>query len=457
MNVQRSSHPLQPMISKLSSIRWLVPLVVLPLIGFAIYAGWLGYREQQSSRDLDALIAPIRAAGEPLGDAWLAQRFRQTSSNEGTAAWSEIEMLSGNIGWRAMDKLPIVGVGKTLRTLEVGAKWEADALVDDFLLQAQPLLELIFDAAKYPTPVWQPLVFRGLQTLLPQLQESRQVQRLLMLDFEHAIVHQDLDRAMRDLQAMQTTAAAFDWHICIVNELVTIALRGMYYDAIERSLFAQVWTDEHLEKLMEQVRQPLPLERGWAASIEAEKAMTLSNLDGTGSMADLELLNSASNKLYLIRRYDEIQSLADTPAGQFARKAAQLESDWKNRPSNVGGDILVNMLTPAVAAYAEAFDRSERSRRLVLTSLAVKRFQLANDRWPEQLQELSQVGLGPADWTLPGIGSLGYAVESDGKTACVWAVGPKDKQGIQYVVASQCPDYAGEKLFDVQYYLTVIK
>ena len=115
------------------------------------------------------------------------------------------------------------------------------------------------------------------------------------------------------------------------------------------------------------------------------------------------------------------------------------------------------MLIPAVAAYANAFERSERSRRMVLTALGVKRFQLANGRWPEQLQELSQVGLSPEDWTLPGIGPLGYAIEPDGKTACVWAIGEKDRMEGRYVVPSQCPDYAEDELEKVQYYLTLIR
>ena len=94
MNAERSTQQLKPLFSKLPSIRWLVPLVCLPLLAFAIYASWLGYLEYQASRELEALIAPIRAAGEPLGDAWLEQHFRQTTSSEGTAAWSEISMLS---------------------------------------------------------------------------------------------------------------------------------------------------------------------------------------------------------------------------------------------------------------------------------------------------------------------------------------------------------------------------
>ncbi|MCC7337678.1 MAG: hypothetical protein IT422_21525 [Pirellulaceae bacterium] len=452
MNVHSALQPLRPLISRLPSIRWLVPLVCLPLAAFAIYGAWLGYREYQASRELEALIAPIRAAGEPLGDAWLEQHFRQTASSEGTAAWSELLVLSTSFGWNATTDLPIVGNGKSLRTLEVGAKWEADALVDDFLEQAQPLFDSIYDTAKYPTPVWQPMDFQGIGTLLPELQDTRQIQRLLQLDFEHAIVHSDSDRALRDLQAMQTTADAFDWDMFLVGELVNIALRNIYYGSIQRSLFADVWSADQLEQLMAQVGQPLPLAQSWNASIESEKAMALSYVSGSEPPQPVGLLLSAASKLDLMRKYAEVQSLSEVPLGQLTRSAAELERIWGSELSHVRVDTLSSTLLPAVVGYANAFERWERNRRLVLTSLSVKRFQLANNRWPENLQELTQVGLSPEDWTLPGIGSLGYSIEPDGKTACVWAVGEKDID-----VASQCPDYAGEKLEQVQYYLTLIK
>ncbi|MCA9160252.1 MAG: hypothetical protein KDA72_18095, partial [Planctomycetales bacterium] len=268
----------------------------------------------------------------------------------------------------------------------------------------------------------------------------------------HAIVHSDTDRALRDLQAMQTTANAFDWDMFLVGELVNIALRSIYYESIQRSLYADVWSTEQLEQLMEQVGQPLPLAQSWNASIESEKAMALSYVSGSQPPQPIGLLLSAESKLDLMRKYAEIQSLSGVPLGRLSRKAAELERTWESERSGIGVDTLSSTILPAVFGYANAFERWERNRRLVLTSLAVKRFQAANNRWPAHLLELTQVGLSPEDWTLPGIGSLGYAIEPDGKTACVWAVGDKDSD-----VAGQCPDYAGDKLKDVQYYLTVIK
>lgn len=451
MNVPHNSPAQYPTAKRLLSIKWLVPLVVVPLVGFAVYIGWLLLIDYRASQELSLLMKPIRAAGTSPEDAWIAKRFAETTSSEGTAAWSEIIMLSGSVGWNAINDLPIIGNGETLRTLEVGGHWGEQALVDDYLKEAQPLLDLIYETEKYPTPVWQPMDFRGFGTLLPELQESRQIARLLQLDFEHAILGNDRERAMRDLQAMQTTADAFDWDLFMVGELINAALRGMRYTAIQRSLYADVWTKEDLERLIAEAQQPLPLAQSWQRSLESEKAMAVAYMQGP--------LFSPTNRLLLLGRYAEMEALAGSSPGQFAIGARALEHQWEEGHADEISKFLLGELQPAIGAYAVAFDRTERTRRLVLTSLAVKLFQLTNERWPKDLQELTQVGLQSEDWTLPGIGPLGYAIQDDGQTACVWGFDETEPRllKIAAVVSPECPDYAGEKLDKVQVYLTVIK
>lgn len=449
MNVPHNSPDPNPTTLRLLPVSWLVPLVVVPLVIFAGYVGWLLFNEYRSYRQLDTQMIPIRAPGASPEDAWLTKQFAEVSSSEGTAAWSQIIMLSGSVGWNAINDLPIIGHGKTLRTLEVGAQWESQKLVDDYLHEAQPLLELIYEAEKYPTPVWQPMDFRGYSTLLPELQDSRQIARVLQLDFEHAVVGNDRQRAMRNLQAMQNTADAFDWDLFMVGELVNVALRGMRYIAIQRSLYADIWTVDDLEQLMAEAQQPLPLAQSWRRSIESEKAMAATFTLGP--------LYSPSNRLRLLERYAEMEALANSDPGQFVLRAGELERHWKVQKH--GLDFMFAMLQPAITAYAAAFDRLEHTRRLVLTSLAVKLFKVTNERWPEDLQELTQLGLKSADWTLPGIGPLGYAVEADGETACVWGVDVSKSRAHETPVAvsDECPDYSGEELDKVQHFLTVIK
>ncbi|MCA9132419.1 MAG: hypothetical protein KDA45_04670 [Planctomycetales bacterium] len=407
---------------KMFSIRWLVPLVGIPLLCGIIYAGWMGYREALAKRELEVLLAPILAAGEPLGDAWLEQRFRQTTSDEGTAAWSRILLLSRSLGWGVQNELPIVGTGQYLQVLDPNAPWEDNQRVGDFLDEARPVIDLVHQAAQYPTPVWQPLNFDGVGTLLPELQESRSVARLLQLDFDHAVMNRDPERALRALQSLQTTAAAFDWEMFMVGELVHMALLGQHRQAIRRSLYADLWTAEQLVTLMSQLRQPQPVARKWKASLQTEQAMALATLRSASSpLSELALPASATAELQLFRFYEAAMAVAGDDQEQLSRGSQGLEKSLPLGDRQSVDHILVGFFAPALQAYAEAFNREERKRRLTLTALAIKRFQLAQQRWPSGLEELVEVGLTVDEWTLPGLGPLGYRVEDEGQTAYLWS------------------------------------
>src|SRR5690606_25834757 len=90
-----------------------------------------------------------------------------------------------------------------------GGRWDEEPAVAEFLQWMRPVIDDIQAATEYPTPVWQPIEFRGYSTLLEELQNSRSLVRLLSLDVEHALYHGESDRALRSLQAMQGVADAF--------------------------------------------------------------------------------------------------------------------------------------------------------------------------------------------------------------------------------------------------------
>ena len=115
MNVPHTSPARYATSSQLLSSKWLVPLVVVPIVGFAIYIGWLLYQEFRASSEMNMRMTSVRAEGPSPENAWLAQRLAETTSSAGTAAWSEILMLSGGVGWNAIGDLPILGNGDGLR------------------------------------------------------------------------------------------------------------------------------------------------------------------------------------------------------------------------------------------------------------------------------------------------------------------------------------------------------
>ncbi|HRX80463.1 MAG TPA: hypothetical protein P5307_15445, partial [Pirellulaceae bacterium] len=68
---------------------------------------------------------------------------------------------------------------------------------------------------------------------------------------------------------------------------------------------------------------------------------------------------------------------------------------------------------PAIVGVARSFENAEYQRRLTLTALAIKKFQVAHQTWPGRLDELTAVGLSADEWSIPGLGQFGYEIDDD--------------------------------------------
>lgn len=397
-----------------SMARWLVLLVFLPIVAASLWAVWLVAHEFRSQREYVQAIAPIRAAGYPLGDAWSEHTFRVKTHREGTALWSQILMLSASLDTQLAVQRPYLGDSEWLPDLDPIQVWPENESVGEFLNEARPMFDLIRLASSAPTPVWQPMLFCGEGTLLIEVYQARTVMDLLQLDFEHAIYNEDPPRALAALQSMQTTTDAFHWNMSLFDVLSNHAFRLTFYQSIQRSLAAQRWNEEQLKTIMDLLQNPLPLSLQWQASWRAQQAFMVSVLENsTVPGPDLLAFRFPTAKLQLMRTYEDLANLADESSADLVRQATEYEAELTEKLQEMQNlDMrLVGQFLPAIGAYARSFAKVETAHRLTLTAVAIKRFQLAHQRWPDELSELTELGLTASVWTIPEAGSFSYAVQ----------------------------------------------
>jgi hypothetical protein len=416
--------------------RWLLLLVLLPLALGAIAVAILGFSEYRSARAVTAEIARLQAVGEPVDNETMARWFQANTSQAGTAAWREIFVAVEHVSsGEAVGSFPFLGTGELPADLVPGGDWPDEPRIAEFLQEVRPLIVQIEQAAQYPTPVWQPIVFDSFSTLLPEIQSSRSVIRLLQLDVQHALYHRDTERAVRGFASMQATAAAFEWDFCLVAELVSIALRGVHRDAIRRSLANTSWEPGQLDQLLGQVADPRDVATCWQRTLAGERAMLLGLLRGSPekrdavlhqervSFPEIWLLIPSITQRYLDCMAAVQQIGADGVLGMTAR-AKTLEQENDRSKKGPFGDILINLFLPAVSAFAHANERDELDRRLTRTALGIKRYHVSEGRWPAKLSDLAAVGLQACDWTALQAGPFGYRVEPEG--VVVWAYDAHD-------------------------------
>jgi hypothetical protein len=416
--------------------RWLALLISLPIALVAIVVAVLAFIEYRTSQQVAAEIARLRAAGEPVDNQSMASWFWANTPQEGTAAWREILAAVDQITARAsINSFPIVGTGELPDDLVPGGEWADEPRIAEFLREVQPLLVQIEQAARYPAPVWQPIAFDSFATLLPDIQSSRAIMRLCQLEFRHALYHQDTERIARSLAAMQATAAAFDWDMCMITDLVGIALRGIHRDSIRRALTHDGWQLAEIDALLAQVSQPRDIRARWHRIVAGERAMTLALLNGDPrtreAMLSQEHAGAAAAWLWLpsatLRYLDQMaamQQLADDGVAGFSDRAKAFENQSLSPTTGRFEDVLIRLFQPAVEAVARAQERDELDRRLTRTAAGIKRYQLVEGHWPAKLSDLTAVGLNAQDWTALQAGPFGYRIEDDG--AVLWGTHRSD-------------------------------
>jgi len=449
----QSNSEFKPPKRRSKRVNWIATICLIPVLLFALFICLIGYREVRAYRELNDKLEAIRQAGEPIDDASMASHFEKTTHKEGTTAWSEALMLARSAN-AISNRLPVMGDASFPRDFRSGADWPDEPRVAEFLREIRPLFKKIDAADAFPKPVWTPVDFNGISTTLEVYQETRLLARILYLDTSHALFHKESERALKDIRSLQSVAKAFDVELALVTKLITIAIQGMHKDSIKRSLSMDVWNDEQLAELMDQVRQPYDVANAWRSSLLGERAMTNAAVNDSISLAGVmgdysnpiyRLPILPSGKLALLRSYDVALDMSSASTSELVDRA--LVAEKKVMMKTAFTNYLVRLFFPALAVYAEAFDRDEVFRRLTMTSLAVKRFQLKNNRFPKNLPELTDIGLSERDWTTTNRQAFGY--EMGDEMAYVWTYGTQDKKTIPTSRPILTPEMTPDFLWNV--------
>lgn len=394
-----------------------VGIAATPLVIALVAAIALGLYEWRAASEFQKKITAYEQAGEPYDDTSLDAWYQAGTHKEGTQAWLDIisAMQISNIA----EDLPILGSDQPLPSeLRSGSEWGDAENIDGFLSLMSPVRKQILEALKFPKPVYFPIEFRGVDTLLVHLQEARSIPRLLQLDFEYAYYKGDTRRAMEDLDAMQEVSKVIDAPGFLISELITAAMRGMYTESILRSLTHNQWSEADLEKLLSDLKPPHYTPERWKNCIHGERAWsgTFTSRDlRVGEQMALTLFPlTPSGRLKHLIWMDELAELHRVPLASLKKAGRELNERIRDRlsgPSFDGSAVYLGIVFPAVESVAAAFVRTEDTRQWARVAVAIRLYQLRNQQWPTSLSELKEVGLGPADVQLVEGGRFGYEVE----------------------------------------------
>jgi hypothetical protein len=259
-------------------------------------------------------------------------------------------------------------------------------------------------------------------TFAPDIQDSRYVGYLLLMDVLLRLQEKDAAGALRSWKASFNTSRAVGDDPLIVAQMIRIILRDLALDQLERML-AQVELSEaqlaDIQQMLEEEKgQPTLLigARGERAGVhrfmEALKAdnARMSTISPPGISRYLGISNSAldelgcsvlagskdNNHAAMLETHTEFVEIAKLPLEQQGPRLEALLASFSNQP------YLARGLLPAMRRMSELFQRGQAELRSAIAALAVERYRVKHQRWPDSLgilvpDKLVQVPVDPYD------------------------------------------------------------
>jgi len=251
-------------------------------------------------------------------------------------------------------------------------------------------------------------------TLLPHLQDVRQIGNLLAWDVMLRAQNGDADGALASCRAIVNTGRSIGDEPFLISELVRIAVRAIAVGKIERALaqgqpsnaalaaLQQLLEKEEAEQL---TLNALRGERaGFDHLLEAfqtgKKALTDRDLKGLSGLnrssgEDREQLDAMdlrapglipSQRAAMLRYMNRGVAIAKLPQEQQQKQFELWEATAKDQPS------LVRLFAPAVNKTFAAEQRTRAQLRCAAAALAAERYRLKHKEWPKNWDAVIAAG-----------------------------------------------------------------
>ena len=408
---------------------WIVIVLVgLPMLLCGGGVTWFLYRQSVADQQLQTRLAEYTAQGLPIDDATLQQYYQQQTDATNADEWVRILTKIDDIPDAELEGLPYVDASTDPPGLRDAWPNEADA--KELLGRLDPELARLRELAKSNRSVTFPRDFDGFATLLPNAQRVRIALRFFSLDHLVAFREGDFARQVADIDAMIGLAIVSRDDPCVVSNLMAIATHQLMVERLQETLATSHTDARACRKLRQRLGQFDDYQKMFANGMIGERAVWLPVFQDVRQIADsgdgLSIppgVSRSSDALYYLKKMDALDSFDSTSLDKFLKDArqwdAELESEIKQSSPFTTLDRLISQMTlPALGPVPSVFGRQQVANRVGKVALAIREFEAERGRFPNDLDELTDVGLVLEEVAPPFADRFGYRIE-DGD-ALLW-------------------------------------
>jgi hypothetical protein len=373
--------------------------VVLALGALSVWFYFRG-RHQQAIRAVQAEVARIHAAGQPITtDDMVAHHRVPDGVFDATPLWMDAIKAAATTKTGSEARLPIVGEGKQA-ALRADAPASLLPLAEQFLAAHAATIEKTRAAAAAGGQCRYPVEFaQGINAKLTHMQDARMLARVLSLRLHVAVERGDVAAAAESLQLQLALAATMEHEPLLISQLVRIALVSIALDDVRQIVGELPLSEPQLAELQQQLAA-IAVQRPIKDGMIGERAMGfhtfhhLSQLEGVEMLAGKDgTLQRPGDCLFYLDLMQEMVEAADTPPDQARHAAKQVENKLKGRMATQNPldrlEIVVTMrMFPATGAIYDASARTQALRDSAVAGIAFRRYQLKHGSPPKSLEAL---------------------------------------------------------------------
>ncbi|MFC1760612.1 hypothetical protein ACFL6U_00855 [Planctomycetota bacterium] len=403
-------------------------LILSPILGITVY-------RITGDRALRKRIDTIRAQGHPVTLEELAETYNLPPGTENTADYY-LAAFSNLVTWEDTDllqDLPLVGKAELPpRTKSLPPIMKER--IDQYLTENQEALRILHQAATMPHCRFPMDFARGMNTLILWMRDVRPSTKLLELEILSSLESGRTNEALTSVHSSMTLLQNI--YPAVLNlYLARSGLAAYTQKSIERILNRTALSEKQLQRLSERLRTE-DVRALFRTALHGDRCMGLSLFLGTPPLdpdfrfwgqkdtPSIRLLDPLRTLGYLQRDalgyLDYQQTLLETltlPSQDI------LPANEQMRAQQYGGPFTRVLTGPHVITSLVV--RVEAQQQTALTALAIERYRLAQQRLPEQLDQLvpDYLETGPIDpydgqplrYRLLDTGYVVYSIGVDGK------------------------------------------
>lgn len=338
--------------------------VVLPFSLIALgLTLWYG-RESSGNRLLAARKASITKQGLPIDDASMDQFFKDRTDPTNAAAWQGIFATMKTEDFKASLNGVAILTGVVEDRIVPDHEWKAEAASLAFLEKWKTLHAKVVQLSIDAKPVRFPTVFDSFNTRLTEVQELRQVAKLLELQGRVGLRARNSTVVRENVDALLGLSQIPTGYPISVPQLVAIAIDGIAIGLLKDAIEYDVLNEADLQLRLPKVLSTVNMSEDWKATIAGERGLALPIFTDPKKARALRVSSIPGRSRDALRYLDLTDEVMEIPVENLAEFKAKLHDfelkvDETVRASLLAqfDSIMTMQILPSWRAVGDAFIR----------------------------------------------------------------------------------------------------